>query len=161
MICLCQGRPAGIFHRDVVVIQGESDTGMCHGWDIFFEHRLILLLFYWQFIEPKRERQPVHKPDKPLHEELPPRRSGMEPSHWKTSIFPLNLDKEFPPHWGRGQTIEHRRSGFPYLRAIPQKNLKYFRGVYLSATASELKQQLFRVRLCMLRSCKIFPQILR
>ena len=161
MIRLCQGRPAGIFHRDVVVIQGESDTGMCHGWDIFFEHRLILLLFYWQFIEPKRERQPVHKPDKPLHEELPPRRSGMEPSHWKTSIFPLNLDKEFPPHWGRGQTIEHRRSGFPYLRAIPQKNLKYFRGVYLSATASELKQQLFSVRLCMLRSGKIFPQILR
>ena len=93
--------------------------------------------------------------------ELPPRRSGMEPSHWKTSIFPLNLDKAFPPHWGRGQTIEHRRSGFPYLRAIPQKNLKYFRGVYLSATASELKQQLFRVRLCMLRSGKIFPQILR
>ena len=45
--------------------------------------------------------------------ELPPRRSGMEPSHWKTSIFPLNSDKEFPPHWGRGQTIEHRSSGFP------------------------------------------------
>jgi hypothetical protein len=52
----------------VIVIEGESDIGMCHGWDIFFEHRLILLLFYWQFIEPKRERQPVYKPDKPLHE---------------------------------------------------------------------------------------------
>ena len=68
--------------------------------------------------------------------ELSSRRSGMEPSYWKSSLFALCSGKRFTSSgpWPTDCGPQLRLSVF---KSNTPEEFKILRGVYLSATASE------------------------